>query len=128
MFGDKWTVEVIICAFMRMRKFGDFKQHIGISTNILADRLARLTACGVLRKTSADERQRGGTYGLTEAGIDAYPILITLQTWADDWVRDRYRSPVRLIHRPCGQGLRPRLACTKCGGEIERTGSRLVAS
>ena len=108
-----------------MRSFGDFNSHIGISTNILADRLSRLVARGLLRKFTTEQSQRGGAYVLTDAGMDAYPILIALQTWADDWVEDRYRSPVRLIHRACGQTLVQQLRCNLCGVAVDRRNSRL---
>ncbi|WP_304170213.1 helix-turn-helix domain-containing protein [Phenylobacterium aquaticum] len=95
-FGDKWGIEIIICAFMRLRRFGDFRAQTGIAASILTDRLARLTEAGVL------ERVDGG-YRLTPCGVDVYGVLIAIQDWADTWLAVRYRSPVRLIHRACGQ-------------------------
>ena len=105
---------------MRIASFGAFQAHTGISTNILADRLTRLVAAGVLRQSSADEPGRTGSYALTERGVAPYPILLALQAWADDWLPDRLRSPLRLKHRPCGEALRTALACAACDQALTR--------
>jgi DNA-binding HxlR family transcriptional regulator len=108
LLGDKWSIEVINCAFLRIRRFSDFRAQTGMAPNILADRLARLVAAGFLRRL---ESERGGPargYRLTQKGIDFYPVLIRMQEWADAWITDRVRSPVTLVHRPCGQPLQPR--------------------
>ena len=119
-FGDKWSIEIVVAAFMRIASFGAFQAHTGISTNILADRLTRLVAAGVLRQSSADEPGRTGRYALTERGLALYPVLLALQAWADDGLPDRLRSPLRLKHRPCGQALRTVLACAACDQALTR--------
>lgn len=124
-FGDKWGIEIIVSAFLRVRTFGGFQAHIGISTNILADRLSRLVRLGILRQTTADEPGRTGAYALTEKGIALYPILLAIQAWADDWLRGRVRSPVKLKHRPCGEPLRLVVACDQCGTAVTRANARL---
>ena len=125
-FGDKWGIELVMCLFTRVRKFGDFQQHLGISTNILADRLARLGALGILRPTTDADRYGRGAYALTDKGIALHPILLAIGAWADAWLRDRVRSPVKLLHRPCGHTLQLRLACDRCGETLTRANSRLT--
>ncbi len=125
LFGDKWSIEVVICAFLRVQHFGGFQAQTGISTNILADRLARLTGMGVLRQVEVDEPgRRKGSYVLTEKGVDVYPVLLALQAWADEWLRERVRSPVKLLHNACGQMLRPRVRCSACGEALTRADGR----
>ena len=51
--GDKWTIEVVMAAFVRVHTFGGFQAHTGMATNILADRLARAADDGTLRGRSA---------------------------------------------------------------------------
>jgi DNA-binding HxlR family transcriptional regulator len=100
LFGDKWTIDVLICLFMRIGRFVDFRARTGISANILSDRLSRLTRLGVVRSYEAG-------YRLTERGVDLYGVLVTIEAWADAWLNDRYSSPVRLVHRSCGARFRP---------------------
>jgi DNA-binding HxlR family transcriptional regulator len=104
-FGDKWGIEILICAFFRVRRFSDFRTRAGIAPNILSDRLTRLIAAGVLAPSRAGEADPG--YWLTEKGIDLYGVVVSIQDWADAWLPTRYRSPVRLIHRGCGAVFHP---------------------
>ena len=99
LFGDKWTIEILICAFMPLRRFGEFREATGIAANILADRLQRLRDAEVLAQADSG-------YRLTDRGVDLYGALVAVQSWADDWITRRYRSPVLLIHRACGERLR----------------------
>ena len=112
--GDKWSIEVLVCAFFGVHQFGDFGARIGIATNILADRLNRLVDAGLFRRTQDGDRYRKGLYLLTPKGLDFYGILIAIQSWADDWIDHRVRSPVKLRHTLCQKVLQPRLACTVC--------------
>ena len=125
-FGDKWGIELVMCLFTRVRNFNGFQLHLGISTNILADRLSRLTALGILRPTTDADRYGRGGYALTDKGIALFPVLLAIQAWADQWLPERYRSPVKFRHRPCGQGLRMRVVCQHCGTALTRDNSRLL--
>ena len=122
--GDKWTIEVVMAAFVRVNTFGGFQAHTGMATNILADRLARLTAAGVLRLAQDGSDQRRGDYRLTPAGLDLFGLLVCIEAWADHWLHDRTRSPMRLLHRPCGQPLQMRLSCPHCDQALRREDCR----
>jgi DNA-binding HxlR family transcriptional regulator len=111
-FGDKWTIEVLLCAFFRIRRFNDFRLCIGIAPNILADRLDRLVSGGILRRVEESSSQSG--YRLTEKGVDVYGVMVAVEKWADTWLRARYKSPVKAIHRQCGHVFRSLTTCTHC--------------
>jgi DNA-binding HxlR family transcriptional regulator len=122
--GDKWTIEVVMAAFLQVNTFGGFQAHTGMASNILADRLARLTAAGVLRLAPDETDQRRGDYRLTPAGRDLFGLLVCIEAWADHWLDARTRSPMRLTHRPCGQPLQMRLSCPQCGDGLRREDCR----
>ena len=122
-FGDKWSIEIVVAAFMRVRSFGGFQAHTGISTNILADRLQRLVALNILRQTTALEPGRTGAYLLTAKAVALYPVLLAIQAWADEWLPDRLRSPIRLKHEPCGESLRLQCVCDVCRQPLLRDGA-----
>ena len=121
-FGDKWSIEVLMCAFVRVTSFNGFQMHTGMSTNILADRLSRLTAASILVLTKDPGDQRRGSYRLTEKGRDLFAVLVCIETWADTWLRDRARSPMRLLHVSCGQPLRLSALCGGCSQPLRRDG------
>lgn len=130
-FGDKWGIEILLCAFFRIRRFSDFRASTGVSANILADRLARFVAAGVMTPALGGSRHAG--YRLTEQGIDLYGAIVAIQDWADAWLPGRYRSPVQLIHRDCGAIYHPALSCAACErpmdlGDVETpAGARALA-
>ena len=99
-FGDKWGIEILVCAFTGIRRFNDFRSCTDISANILSDRMTRLTEAGIFQP-GAGAGEQG--YRLTVKGIDTYGVLVTLQDWSDNWLSQRYRSPVKLIHQTCGE-------------------------
>ncbi len=85
--GDQWSFLVL-----RDIIFGD-RRHFrelqagsieGIASNILADRLKRFVAAGILTREDAGRGQRA-RYSLTEAGIQTLPIIFALGNWGLDW-------------------------------------------
>ena len=53
----------------------------GIASNILADRLRRLVAAGLLWRTGDDTHRQKIRYSLTEAGVQLVPVMAALGTW-----------------------------------------------
>lgn len=119
-FGDQWSIEVLMCAFVQADSFSAFQANTGMSTNILSDRLSRLIAAGVLRREPGTEGAARGRYRLTEPGVDLFNVLVHIEAWADHWLRDRTRSPVRLVHTDCGSPLRLMLRCGHCQQPLHR--------
>ena len=68
-----------------VRGFRTFKEFQssgeGIATNILADRLRRLEAAGIIREEAEETDRRRLNYRLTEKGIDLAPVLLDLLIW-----------------------------------------------
>lgn len=63
--------------------FGDFlSAGEGIATNILADRLSRLEANGIVEKKRDPADARRLNYRLTEKGIDLAPVMVEIVLWA----------------------------------------------
>ena len=53
--GEWWTLLVLRDVFLGVRRFDDFVERLGISRNVLADRLDKLVAAGVLERRPYDE-------------------------------------------------------------------------
>ncbi|MGH9684789.1 MAG: winged helix-turn-helix transcriptional regulator [Candidatus Acidiferrales bacterium] len=83
MFGDRWSLLIIRDLMVRgFRTFTEFeKSGEGIATNILADRLKRLEAKGIIITESDETDGRRVNYRLTEKGIDLAPVLLELLIW-----------------------------------------------
>ncbi len=53
-----------------------------MATNILADRLRKLEAAGIITVEADDKDRRKLNYRLTEKGIDLAPVVLELLVWA----------------------------------------------
>ena len=82
-FGDRWSL--LIIRDMMVRAYSTFKEFQesgeGIASNILADRLRRLEAEGILHTEADPADKRRMKYRLTEKGIDLAPVLLELLLW-----------------------------------------------
>lgn len=82
-FGDRWSLLIVRDLMVRgFRTFGDFEHSgEGIATNILADRLRRLAAAGIVESEPDPTDRRRMNYRLTEKGIDLAPVMLELLIW-----------------------------------------------
>jgi len=84
-FGDKWTLLIIRdLMFFGKRYYNEFLSSAeGISTNILADRLALLEKESLIIKSRDEAHKQKVIYSLTEKGIDLLPIILEIGLWSD---------------------------------------------
>ncbi|HTC48491.1 MAG TPA: helix-turn-helix domain-containing protein [Candidatus Aquilonibacter sp.] len=84
MLGDRWSL--LIIRDMMLRGFRTYKEFMecyeGIATNILADRLHKLVAYGIIATEADPSDGRKIVYVLTEKGIDLSPVLTEMVLWA----------------------------------------------
>jgi len=82
-FGDRWSLLIVRDLMVRgFRTFKEFQESgEGIATNILADRLKRLEASGIITSEIEEADHRRVSYRLTEKGIDLAPVLLELLVW-----------------------------------------------
>ena len=82
--GDRWSLLIIRDLMVRgYRTFKDFQgSSERIASNILADRLRKLEAAGMISAELEGADARRINYRLTEKGIDLAPVLLDLLIWA----------------------------------------------
>src|SRR5580700_11141168 len=77
MLGDRWSL--LIIRDMMLREFRTYKEFMecyeGIATNILADRLKKLVAYGIITAEPDPSDGRKRIYRLTAKGIDLASVL-----------------------------------------------------
>jgi DNA-binding HxlR family transcriptional regulator len=83
-FGDSWSLLVIRdLLFHEQRTFNEFQKSAeGIASNVLADRLARLEAAGIIIKSENASDARRYDYRLTDKGVALAPVLIEIIVWS----------------------------------------------
>jgi DNA-binding HxlR family transcriptional regulator len=105
--GDAWTLLILREAFYGLRRFDQLEAALGIGRNILARRLDRMVAEGLLEKVRYQERPVRHEYQLLPRGRALFPVLMALHRWGSDWAAGPEGPPVRLVDRRTGQPVRP---------------------
>lgn len=82
-FGDTWSLLIVRdIIFGGKRRFRELlASQEGISTNILADRLRRLVAEGILTRSDDPSHKQKANYSLTDKGIALLPVLVQIGAW-----------------------------------------------
>lgn len=93
--GERWTLLIVRDAFLGRRRFDEFQESLGISRNVLAERLARLVDEGILERVRYQERPERFEYHLTQKGRDLYVALTALRQWGDKYVSKKPPTIVR---------------------------------
>ena len=84
MLGDRWSLLIIRDMMLQgARTYKAFLEcYERIATNILADRLQKLTAYGIITAKPDPSDGRKVIYLLTRKGIDLAPVLTEMVLWA----------------------------------------------
>jgi len=111
--GEKWTVLILREAFNGVGRFDQIRDHVGVSDPVLADRLRKLVASGVLEsKSYREEGQRSRReYRLTDKGVDLYPVMISLLRWGERHGERPDGSRLEVTHRDCGENVHAVVEC-----------------
>lgn len=97
LFGDSWTLLVLRdMMFAGKRHFRELLQSDErISSNILADRLARLVDHGLLTKADDPTHKQKAIYSLTEKAITLLPVIVQIGAWGSRWIPDAKKLDAR---------------------------------
>jgi DNA-binding HxlR family transcriptional regulator len=120
--GEWWTMLILRDTFLGVTRFDDFQRRLGISRNILQQRLSRLVDAGVLVRVPYQEHPRRYDYRLTDKGRDLWPVINAMRQWGDQHAAPS-GPPLQLTHKGCGEVTDTVLVCASCG---ERLGPRDV--
>jgi DNA-binding HxlR family transcriptional regulator len=84
MLGDRWSLLIIRDMMLKgARTYKTFLEcYEGIATNVLADRLRKLVAYGIITTKPDPTDGRKVIYSLTRKGIDLAPVLTEMVLWA----------------------------------------------
>ncbi|ACQ78467.1 transcriptional regulator, HxlR family [Beutenbergia cavernae DSM 12333] len=88
-FGDKWSLIILRdMVFGGRRHFRELLTGSieGIASNVLAARLKKLVALGMLTKRDDPSHKQKAIYSLTEASIELVPVMAALGTWGSRWL------------------------------------------
>jgi DNA-binding HxlR family transcriptional regulator len=104
--GDWWSILIVRDAMTGTRRFNEFASSLGLARNILAGRLKKLVAAGVLEVVPASDGSAYNEYALTPKGRGLFYVMVALRQWSQEWVAQAGEDmPVlldRRDHEPVG--------------------------
>ncbi|MEU5703014.1 winged helix-turn-helix transcriptional regulator [Streptomyces aurantiacus] len=118
--GEKWSLLVLRDAMNGVRRFDDFRRHIGLSDAVLSDRLRKLVGAGILGTVPYQEsgRRTRHEYRLTDKGWALWPVMLALKEWGDAYTADPEGPPLDVLHKDCGEPLRTVVVCADGHGPL----------
>jgi len=118
LLGDRWTVALILGAFLGVRRFDEWQTRLGIPRQTLAERLKALTELGLLGPRLYQERPPRYDYHLTRKGMQLYNHVLMMWAWERRWGSRSLALPQRLVHKTCGHAFVPRMSCSACNEKV----------
>jgi DNA-binding HxlR family transcriptional regulator len=117
--GDRWSPQIVAALLARPLRYGELRAGVaGIAPNILADRLRRLEADGLLTSTAYAERPPRFEYRLTAEGRALAGALRLLADWGA-LHGGRTADHEALRHDACGTALEARWYCPTCDDVVD---------
>ena len=88
--GERWTLLILRELFVGPQRFTDLRRRLpGVSSSILAARLARLEERGLVARSSLAPPTPAALYELAPAGRDLEPALVALARWGARFLSTR---------------------------------------
>ncbi len=95
--GDQWSFLIIRDALVGRKTFTDFHRSLGVSRNVLTQRLEHLVENQVLCKQPTSSGGKRNLYELTERGKELFPIVVAMLQWGDKWLFGSMGEPVQVL-------------------------------
>lgn len=129
LIGDRWTLLILRSALYGVRRFDDFAAELGAPRTVLAERLKKLTAAGLLARQDYREpgRRARPEYWLTPKGAALRLPFVALTQWGDAWLGEGRPPPVAVRSRATGETLRAALV-DDAGREVAAGDQKLTLS
>jgi DNA-binding HxlR family transcriptional regulator len=116
--GEWWSLLIVRDAMLGVTRFGDFQVRLGISRNILTQRLNHLVGNGILVRVPYSDHPPRSEYRLTARGRDLWLVVTAMRQWGDRWAAPD-GPPVAITHNGCGQVVTAVPVCSHCGEALD---------
>ncbi|MEQ8516840.1 MAG: helix-turn-helix domain-containing protein [Chromatocurvus sp.] len=119
--GEWWSMLIIRDFFIGrgQRRFEQLRESLGISRNILTERLRTLVDAGVIERVPLQEGGRRCAYVLTRKGLDLGPTLVAMTQWGDRWRDCKHERVVVMRDRRTGDEIAPVSVRARDGREMK---------
>ena len=115
LIGDRWTLLLLIAAFLGVKRNDGFVQQLKIASNILSQRLSMLVSAGIFEKQAYQHNPPRFEYLLTTKAKTLFPLIMVLRQWA----MSQHPNSEPLCHTGCGKPLSFDVVCQSCEHPIK---------
>jgi DNA-binding HxlR family transcriptional regulator len=106
LLGDRWTLVVLRDLLLDHRySFSEIGENEGIATNVLQNRLDRLTRARIVERRPHATDKRRWLYLPTESAIELLPVLLDLVVWGDTHTEAKTLRKIALAIRRDRDGM-----------------------
>lgn len=123
--GEWWSMLILRDAFLGVTRFDAFQERLGISRNVLNQRLNKLVDEGILARVPYSDHPPRYDYKLTTKGRDIWPVLTAMRQWGDKYAAPD-GPPVRIEHKACGHVSHAVMTCSSCGERLSARDVRVL--
>lgn len=114
---DRWSLLIVNAVILGCQHFDQLVHVLGISSSVLARRLAGMEQSGMLSCQHEPHDNRRRRYRLTPASRDLFAYLVCMSNWATRHYL--HQSPsIRPLHKTCGQDFVPSVLCSGCSQPV----------
>ena len=115
--GDPWCSLILrdLMIFGGTRRFEQLREGLGISRNVLTDRLNTLLDQEIVRKIPIEEGAKRMEYKLTRKGWELLPVLLATHQWCERWRQDPFNSALKFVEIETGEEVAPIAVYSKSG-------------
>lgn len=116
--GNRWSAAMMGAAYLGAHRFSEFQRRLGAPATVIADRLRRFQAIGVLRAEGGEERADRSEYRLTDKGRAFFPVVMAAIEWGQRWFLAPEGPAVVFQHRDSDHPFSVLLRCSGCRGVL----------
>ena len=121
--GERWSLLAVREIGYGVHRFSKIAAYTGASRDLLADRLRKLEAAGIVERHQYSEHPPRYEYHLTQAGLDLFPVILALMSWGDRYLAGNGGPPLVLEHK-CGHWLGAEVVCESCREPVTASETR----
>jgi DNA-binding HxlR family transcriptional regulator len=121
--GEWWSMLIVRDFFLGhgVRRFEQLRDSLGISRNILTERLKTLTDAEVIERVPLQEGGKRCAYRLTTKGRDLLPTMLAIMQWSEKWPSDGDDRLVVVREKSSGDEIAPLKVSNQKGEALDIT-------
>lgn len=118
--GEQWTLLIIRDVLSGPKRFDELQSNLGVSRNLLSQRLKQMTETDLLIKRQIPGSHRF-TYCLTPKSLELRPTILALAEWGQRWRQTSGGARVEVLEKSTGKPVALRYCRLEDGMEVKST-------